>query len=269
MNEIEAYIRRVAPQYGIDPDIAVRVAKSEGGLKDPYRQGDSILKYGREESYGPFQLHMRMGGVGTRALKAGIDPRKDWQGGVQYGLREASQKGWGQWFGAAKSGIGNWDGIRKGVSGPAPTPGMSLASNPVQGMTRPENPNLPSRLDFARAGTPPMGPVTNTDLPGFGGPGVDPMTQFPATPPDPSMGDKLKGMLSGINSPGSPLGGILSAMTGMMGNRGGGEEDQIMPSSIGNDTGGDRMQAGQSLMSTILDKRRKSMNPLGFLAGGF
>jgi hypothetical protein len=86
MTPIEAYIRQVAPRYGIDPDVAVRVANSEGGLSDPFRQGEAMLRYGREESYGPFQLHMRWGGLGTRALAAGIDPRKDWEGGVDYAL---------------------------------------------------------------------------------------------------------------------------------------------------------------------------------------
>lgn len=109
--DIEGYIRHAARLRGIDENIAVRVAKSEGGLRDPFRQGESMLKYGREESYGPFQLHMRNGGVGVRALQAGIDPRTNWRGGVDYGLDEAAQKGWGQWFGAAKVGIGNRDGL--------------------------------------------------------------------------------------------------------------------------------------------------------------
>ena len=109
--EIEAVIRQTAAKYNIDPDVAVRVAQSEGGLNDPFRQGEAMLKYGREESYGPFQLHIRNGGVGERAIKAGIDPRKDWKGGIDYALREASQNGWGQWFGAAKAKIGDWEGI--------------------------------------------------------------------------------------------------------------------------------------------------------------
>jgi hypothetical protein len=108
---IEDYIRQAAQARGIDPEIALRVARSEGGLKDPYRQGEAMLKYGREESYGPFQLHMRQGGVGVRALEAGVDPRTNWRGGVDYGLDEAARKGWGQWFGAAKAGIGNREGL--------------------------------------------------------------------------------------------------------------------------------------------------------------
>lgn len=109
--DIAGYIRQAAIARGIDPEIALRVAKSEGGLKDPFRQGEAMLSYGREESYGPFQLHMRQGGVGARALKAGIDPRTNWKGGVDFGLDEAANKGWGQWFGAAKAGIGNREGL--------------------------------------------------------------------------------------------------------------------------------------------------------------
>lgn len=110
-NDIAAYIRQAALARGIDPDIALRVARSEGGLTNPFRQGEAMLSYGREESYGPFQLHMRNGGVGARALRAGIDPRTNWQGGVDFGLDEAANKGWGQWFGAAKAGIGNREGL--------------------------------------------------------------------------------------------------------------------------------------------------------------
>ena len=122
--EIAEYVRASAARHGIDPDTAIKVANSEGGLTDPFRQGEAQLKYGREESYGPFQLHMRMGGVGERALAAGIDPRKDWKGGVDYAMAEAAKNGWGQWFGAKKVGVNDWDGIggRKGSS-PAATSG--------------------------------------------------------------------------------------------------------------------------------------------------
>lgn len=144
MTPIEAYIRQAAQAHGIDPDVAVRVASSEGGLIDPFRQADGMLSYGREQSYGPFQLHMKMGGLGTRALAAGIDPRKDWQGGVDYALNEAAQKGWGQWFGAAKAGIGN----RMGIGGAHTAP----VANPLS----------PQAQDF----------VLNNPQPGGFGPGV-------------------------------------------------------------------------------------------------
>lgn len=108
--EIAEYIRQAAIREGIDPNVAIRVAKTEGGLTNPFQQSYVQQGYGREESFGPFQLHMR-GGVGSRALEAGIDPRTNWKGGVDFALKEASQKGWGQWFGAAKAGIGDREGI--------------------------------------------------------------------------------------------------------------------------------------------------------------
>lgn len=141
MNEIEAYIRQVAPRYGIDPDVAVAVARSEGGLHDPFRQGEAMLKYGREESYGPFQLHMRWGGLGTRALAAGIDPRKDWQGGVNYALEEAGKRGWGQWFGAARTGIGNYQGIG-GKRQPVDTQAVASTTAGPTTVRHPPNPTV-------------------------------------------------------------------------------------------------------------------------------
>lgn len=115
VSPIEAYIRQRAPLFGVDPDIAVRVAKSEGGLSNPTQQSTYVKNGRRERSYGPFQLYID-GGLGNRALAAGIDPRKesDWQKGVDFALNEAGKKGWGQWYGAAKVGVGNWDGVRGG-----------------------------------------------------------------------------------------------------------------------------------------------------------
>jgi hypothetical protein len=110
--EIEQYIRAAAIQRGIDPDIAVRVAKSEGGVSDPVRQSDFVKNGVREPSYGPFQLYMG-GGLGNDALKAGIDPRDpgQWQQGVDFALDQAKKLGWSPWYGAAKVGVGPRDGI--------------------------------------------------------------------------------------------------------------------------------------------------------------
>jgi hypothetical protein len=109
---IEDYIRARAKVYGIDPDVAVKVAQSEGGLKDITRQSDVMKDGVREESYGPFQLYMN-GGLGSRALAAGIDPRTQAGGyrGIDYALAEAGQKGWGQWYGAKRVGIDPMQGI--------------------------------------------------------------------------------------------------------------------------------------------------------------
>ena len=50
---IEAYIRAAAIARGIDPDIAVRVAKAEGGLSDPTRRAEYSKGGAREPSYQP------------------------------------------------------------------------------------------------------------------------------------------------------------------------------------------------------------------------
>ncbi len=123
MTEIEAYIRQLAPTLGIDPDVAVAVARSEGGLVDPFRRGEGPPPKSQapglgstENSYGPFQLYIsgNNAGLGDRAVASGVDPQKDWKQGVNYALTEAANKGWGQWYGAANSGIDTWQGITRG-----------------------------------------------------------------------------------------------------------------------------------------------------------
>jgi flagellar protein FlgJ len=108
--EIESYIRKAAEARGIDPNVAVAVAKSEGGLKDPFRQSDFVKNGVREQSYGPFQLYMG-GGLGNKAMEAGIDPRKDWQAGIDFALDQAATGGWGPWYGAKKIGVTGMHGI--------------------------------------------------------------------------------------------------------------------------------------------------------------
>lgn len=136
MLQLEQYIRQAAIQRGIDPDIAVRVAQSEGGLNNPFRHGEGPAPrsqapgYGpTENSFGPFQLYVsgNGAGLGDRAVNAGIDPRQNWQGGVDYALDEASRKGWGQWYGAKKQGITGMMGIggpRDPATAPSPYAGM-------------------------------------------------------------------------------------------------------------------------------------------------
>lgn len=141
MNPLEQYIRQAAAARGIDPDIAVRVARSEGGLNDPIRQS-GVMKGGvREPSYGPFQLLIGGNGtnfpegLGNRALAAGIDPRNpnDAYRGIDFALDEASKKGWGQWYGAKAVGLDNYAGIGGRPSGSmpqAPQPQMAMADGP-------------------------------------------------------------------------------------------------------------------------------------------
>ncbi|MDH7785082.1 ribosomal protein S20 [Ochrobactrum sp. 19YEA23] len=139
--EIEAYVRSAAQKRGINPDHAVRVAKSEGGLNGFVQSG--VTKNGRREpSFGPFQLLV---GGGNTGFPEGLGNRFEAETGlrasdpanlfktIDYALDEASKKGWGQWYGAKAVGIGNWDGIGRqaGVdpiqTGATPPTGVSPA----------------------------------------------------------------------------------------------------------------------------------------------
>lgn len=120
VQEMEQYIRASAAARGIDPDIAVRVARSEGLARDTW-QSNVMLPYGRERSYGPFQLHVapkgRKPGLGNAFVKeTGLDPSDptNWKATIDYGLDAAATGGWGPWFGAKKLGITGFDGIKGG-----------------------------------------------------------------------------------------------------------------------------------------------------------
>lgn len=114
--DIASYIAKAAAARGIDPSIALKVARSEGGLSSWNLQSSYVKNGVREDSWGPFQLFMK-GGLGNRfQAQTGLDPRLAQNGpaGVDFALDYAKKNGWGSWYGAAKAGIGNFDGI--GVS---------------------------------------------------------------------------------------------------------------------------------------------------------
>jgi hypothetical protein len=153
MASIEEYIRAAAARRGINPDIAVKVAMSEGGVKDPIRQSDFKKNGLREPSYGPFQLLVGGEGTGFPAgmgndfmRTTGLDPRKpeNAQAGIDFALDGAAKKGWGAWYGAKRVGLDNFAGI-----GGNPDPSM------MGSMAPPSAPALASA-------TPPTAPVINT-----------------------------------------------------------------------------------------------------------
>ena len=87
---MESYIREAAVARGIDPDVAVSVAKSEGlnNLTSPENGYQStVTKNGkREQSFGPFQLldDPKKPGLGTSfKQKTGLDPRNPNTGSAQ------------------------------------------------------------------------------------------------------------------------------------------------------------------------------------------
>lgn len=149
MSEVERHIRQSAIQRGIDPDVAVEVARREGGLSNPTQRSYARKNGIREPSFGPFQL--LEGGQGTgypRGLgnafvqKYGVsasDPRA-WRAGVDFALDTVRNKGWGQWYGARNAGITGFTGVnRRGPTPPADIPnqpvGIMSAINPPASAT--------------------------------------------------------------------------------------------------------------------------------------
>lgn len=114
--DIAAYIRDGAIKRGIDPNIALKVAQSEGGLNSWNLQSNFVKNGVREQSYGPFQLY-KGGGLGNVfQARTGLDPALAVNGpaATDFALDHAAKNGWGAWYGAAKVGVGKWDGIGTG-----------------------------------------------------------------------------------------------------------------------------------------------------------
>lgn len=116
---LTSYIEEAAAARGIDPSIAVRVARSEGLAKGVWQS--NYRKNGkREPSYGPFQLLVGGGdtgfpeGMGNAFKKAtGLDPAdpKNVRATIDFALDHAKKNGWGAWYGAKKLGITGKTGI--------------------------------------------------------------------------------------------------------------------------------------------------------------
>lgn len=166
--ELEAYIRESATKRGIDPDVAVRVARSEG-LAPGVWQSNVVKNGQRETSYGPFQLLVG-GGLGDKFQetygKSPADPSTVRQQ-IDFALDEAAQGGWGPWYGAAKVGVDTRTGLDNARAlGYQPEAAPSLgqpqtAADAVTAMAAGADPDLPQRnipvsnmnpLMFARDG---------------------------------------------------------------------------------------------------------------------
>lgn len=117
--EIEGFIRDAARRRGMNPDVAVKVAKAEGGVDEPARVG----KFPTGWSFWPFQLHYGGPGYEQFGTVAGMgntftkftgwrpgDPAA-WRDSVRYALNRAKAGGWKPWYGAAAVGVGEWEGI--------------------------------------------------------------------------------------------------------------------------------------------------------------
>jgi len=107
------YIRETARKYGIDPEVALKVAKSEG--LSSFRSGVRTKSGKEEPSWGAFQLYTG-GGLGNKFQKeTGLDPSDpaNEKATIDYALKTAAKVGWGPWHGAKNTGIGEFEGIGK------------------------------------------------------------------------------------------------------------------------------------------------------------
>lgn len=139
--EVVEYIRKAAEARGIDPRVALGVAKSEG-LKgfSPSKGTWSAGSNDYGTSFGPLQAHfksnipgMRASGQGDRMLREGINARdiSQWKKVIDWQLDYAKQHGWREWHGwrgAARAGLDYKPSTRSVVK---VTP--SIGSNPFIG----------------------------------------------------------------------------------------------------------------------------------------
>jgi hypothetical protein len=118
------FIKQYSSAIGIDPDIALRVARSEGLGKGIW-QSNAFSNGVREPSFGPFQL--LKGGKGTGfgtglgnkfMAQTGLDPADpaNWQQSTAFALDQAKANGWGAWYGAKGQGITGFMGIDQSAS---------------------------------------------------------------------------------------------------------------------------------------------------------
>lgn len=110
-------LRAYAISIGMDPDIAEQVARGEG-LADDTWQSNLQQPYGREQSYGDFQLHFdptgKRPGLGNEFVeKTGLDVSDpaNWFEMNKFALDKANKVGWGPWMGAKAKGITGMMGI--------------------------------------------------------------------------------------------------------------------------------------------------------------
>jgi hypothetical protein len=100
------YIRAYAQSIGLDPNLALGIANAEGlrawSAKNPNAASGIDVQAGQPFSFGDFQLNVR-NGLGTEALKGGIDPRdpSQWQAADRFALDRMKAGGVGPWKGDA------------------------------------------------------------------------------------------------------------------------------------------------------------------------
>jgi hypothetical protein len=127
--EIEGFVRDAAQKRGIDPDIAVRAFRTEGGVDEYAKLGDfSGPPWYSGKSWWPPQLHYGGSGYESFGKTAGMgnsftgltgwqpgDPRA-WRDAIRYALNRVKLGGWGPWYGPASIGITGFTGVNRDAS---------------------------------------------------------------------------------------------------------------------------------------------------------
>lgn len=151
------YILQAAKLRGIDPATALTVAKSEG-LQPGTWQSNVPQPYGREQSYGAFQLHVapegRAPGLGNdfkAATKLDPSDPANYKQMIDFSLDEVAKNGWSKWMGAKKAGITGMMGVGTNAQ---VMPANSTPTNPRMGGA------IAPAASIA-AGTTPVDPATN------------------------------------------------------------------------------------------------------------
>lgn len=265
-------IRQAAAKYGIDPNVALKVANSEGGTKGWVQSG--VRKNGvREPSYGPFQL--LVGGAGTgfpegmgnqMMKQTGLDPRdpNNAQSAIDFAMKQASNDGWRQWYGAKNVGVGRYDGIggggAKGMSLMNSRPAQSIVADAVGqqpvsvGSGQPAPALMESGMLGALAGDKPS-PAMGTDF-------------FPQAPTLSAVDHFKNGDMGDAFKTAMGSGDITKGLQGLLSGMGGGSQQsavdqeaaRIDPSSVGQSfdaSQAQRMQGAQQLMSQIMASRKQ------------
>ena len=98
------FIQDYAKSIGVDPNLALGIAGAEGlkawSASNPNAASTVDVQNGQPFSFGDFQLNVR-NGLGTQALKAGIDPRDpaQWQAADKFALDQMKAGGVAPWKG--------------------------------------------------------------------------------------------------------------------------------------------------------------------------
>jgi hypothetical protein len=167
----EAFIRDYATKVGVNPELALGIARAEGmnevGFRTPNQASTVDVTAGQPWSFGDFQLNVR-NGLGTMARQKGIDPAdpKQWQAADMFAIDYMKS-----------GGLAPWKGDKFATAwGSKPVMGTSLTSTPAQ----PEGIVDPSI--HAHGGTSPPLPAKD---------GSTPATTVVAAPAAPTFGDSV------------------------------------------------------------------------------